>query len=438
MRSLVRLVLISCLGACGGQADDAPPGGADPRLIPGGGVADAPIDGLLHVHVVEPDSDRPIAGATVTIASGTAKTDATGLATFQFVDGPQTITASAPNRAAATWVGVTGANVTVPLQPQRVPMVRVSGRLASQLAPPTQLLHYNLAVVLYSFLDDPSAPENSIPQPMNGSMPLFTCINSNLGGSPVTCNWQIHARVGKQIHTAVIVDGDSKGTTSPDDDTYTLIGYAAGDVMTLTEGQDVTGEVLTMVTGTQALSVTFPAPSPGLPNAVAIPELQLADGAGRIVFPLPTLTAAAGSKQVLAPTGKFAGTYEIVALATPSATADAPFSTSFVHGVSGAATLPAWLSPPSIRTAAAGFAFDASPGAAFHTAQFVRDGATLWNVTLLDGSTSFTRPTPDPLGGGTATYTVTAADAPGFDPASFEITSLKARLARAAGAEASL
>lgn len=435
---LASLASLASLAACGDDGGPGP-GGVDPKLISGGGVSDGPIDGVMHVHVIEQDSNRPIAGAVVTTPSGIGITDASGRVTFIDVSGPQTVTATATDRAAATWFGVAGANVTLPLQSSRpIPMARVSGTIAGWGGLPAPALdHYTLGVVTYSFLEDPTSPENAIPQPMNGTTPLFACIRSSLGGN--TCDWQINARVGKQLHTAVIVDGDTRGTTNTADDTYTLIGYAAGDVMTLTEGQQVTGESLAMIAGTQPFSVIFPAAAPGLANAVAIPELQLADGSGRIVFPLPTLTAANPSTQILASSGRFAGTYEVVALATPNATAKAPFSTSFVHNVSASPTLPGWLAPPTGLTRGASYSFTAAAGATFHTAQIARAGTPLWNITILDSSTTFTLPTlsPDPLAGGGGTLSLTAADVPAFDPKAFDLPSLKTRLSRASGAELS-
>jgi hypothetical protein len=425
------------LAACGDDGGGDDDGGVEPKLIMGGGVADGPIAGVLHVHVVEQETNRPIMGATVTTPSGIGLTDASGRVTVNGVTGPQTVSASANGRAAATWFGVAGANVTLPLQLSRpVPVAHVIGTIAGWGGLPVPgLNHYTLGVVLYSFLEDPTAPENAISQLDPNGAPVNLCVRTAISGS--TCAWQLNARVGKQIHTAVIVDGDTRGTTDTADDTYTLIGYAAGDVVTLTEGQQITAESLAMVTGTQQLSVVFPTAPAGLPNIVAIPELQLADGSGRVVLPLPPLSAATPTKAVLAPTGKFSGTYEVVALATANATANAPFSTSFVHNVTASATLPAWLAPPSGLSRGASYSFTAAAGAAFHTAQITRANAPLWNITILDGSSTFTLPalSPDPLAGGGGTLSLTAADVPGFDPAKFDVPGLKPRLARAAGAE---
>jgi hypothetical protein len=440
MKTLLAMLVV--LVGCGGDDANGDAHGAHvtPKLIAGGGVTDAPITGELHVYVVEIDSATPVSGATVRVEAATpltATTDATGLASFTGLTGPQIVTATAGGHAAATWFGVAGANVTLPLEPSphTIPTAHVTGTIAgwNGLAAPA-FGHYTLGVVLYSFLDDPGAPENSIVQPTSGGTPLNTCIRSIVSNS---CAWEMNARVGKQIHTAVIVDGDAHGTSSDtSDDTYTLIGYAAGSVMTLTSGQQVTNESLATVAATAPFSVTLPAAPAGLPKVVAIPELALGD-AGRVVFPLPTLGPGNTSTQVLAATGAFAGSYELVALATPSATAKAPFTSAFAHAASGSATIGAWLAPPAQLMAGASYAFTAAAGAAFHTAQFRRGTAVLWNVSVLDGAASFMLPalSPDPLGSGSATFAVAAADVPGFDANHFDVPGVKTSLARASGAE---
>jgi hypothetical protein len=436
---------MAVLGACSGNSsngdDDGPPGG---KLIPGGGVDGTAIAGDLFVHVVEDGTSTPIGGAVVSLGDGTvnATTDSSGFATFANVTGPQMITATANGHVHATWVGVAVNNATLPLQKSgTVPQAHVTGTIAGwEQLPAPSFGHYNLAVVLYSFLDDPTAPENAITQPMNGNTPLFTCIYSGSGST--ACNWQINARVGKQIHTAIILDGDSNLTQDPADDSYTLIGYAAGDIVELTADQQMTNEVLQMTGTAQSLKVTFPAAASGLANVVAIPELSVPD-VGRIVFPLPQLTPKSTTTQVMVPTGKFAGTYHLVGLATPNATAKTPFSTSFVANVAGTATLPAWIGAPKPQvTVPRKIMFTASAGAAFHTAQILATsgGPPKWNITVLDGSTTVDLPklNPDIIGmGGPTTISVTAADVASFDPKHFDIPSTKSALARAAGGEVS-
>jgi hypothetical protein len=269
---------------------------------------------------------------------------------------------------------------------------------------------------------------------MNGTTPLNTCINTGLSNS---CAWQLNTRIGPQVHSAVIVEGDPKGTNNDiSDDTYTLIGYAVGQPMTLTDGQQVSNESLAMVTTpTMNLSVTFPTAPAGLGHVIAIPELALGS-AGRLVFPLPPVNAANTTAKVPTPTGALAGKYEIVALATPNATATTPFSTAFVHDVTGSATIPAMLAAPP---APSGSKITMSGTGNFHTAQITRSGDTLWNITVLDGSTAITLPalTPDPLGAGSADVAISAADTPGFNARSFDVPAVRRQIMRAAGAKGS-
>ena len=127
----------------------------------------------------------------------------------------------------------------------------------------------------------------------------------------------------------------------------------------------------------------------------------------------------------------------VFALATPNATATTPFSSAFVDDVSSSATIGSWMAPPSNVTAGATISFT-STGAAFHSVQLSRAGTHVWNVTLLDGSTSFSLPaiSPDPLGTGSITAAVSAADAPGFDAKAFDVLTTKGKLVRASGAQA--
>ena len=119
-------VLVCCLFACGPSGgddvmgDDGGPGSdgsGNGKLIATGGVSNAPLGGTLHVFAVETNSSTPIANAAVQVGSLTGTTDASGLASFNdaSLTGKVNITVSATGHAAATWVGVTGANVTVPL-----------------------------------------------------------------------------------------------------------------------------------------------------------------------------------------------------------------------------------------------------------------------------------------------------------------------------------
>ncbi|MCB9571785.1 MAG: hypothetical protein H6709_06800 [Kofleriaceae bacterium] len=450
---VVAAALVAACGPSGGGGDDASPdaGGNDGTTpIPGGGAVMAPVAGAVKVFVVEAGSATPIAGATVRVGAAdaatplTATTDGAGLAAFadDGLAGPQTITAVAAGHTAVTWIGVAGSAVTIPLdrQPAATPSAHATGTIAGWDALPTPSFgHYTLAVVLYTFTDDVAAPENHLAQATSNGAPLDTCVRT----ASEACAWQLVTRVGPQRHVAVIVDGDAHLT--PDDtsdDTYTLIGYAIGPSVTMTAGQQLTGETLTMIGGTLTpLTVSFPAAPAGLGEVVAIPMLDLgADG--RVVFPLPTVTPGHTGTQVLPPTGDYAGTYHLVTLANPAGAA-APYSSSFADDVAvgGTVAAPAWLAPPSGLTGAGRAGSFTSPtGASVAYATLRRgDGTVVWSVALLDGASAFTLPTlaPDPLGSAGLTMAVTAADLAGFDPGDFRVLDLTTTRRRASGAERS-
>lgn len=446
---LLALCAVPACGPSGGDDGiDAPAsdGVLPPIRLPGGGVTSAPIDGVVNVYVVEPGTATPIAGAAVHLggAGGALQLDATtdpdGLAVFRDagIAGPQTITATASGRTAATWIGVAGGNVTIPLAPRVTPSARVSGTIAGWgNLPSPSFGHYTLAVITTSFTRNFGGPENRLTQATSGGTPVNTCIDDGSGGA---CAWQLTARTGPQIHTAVIVDGDSQLTTSTDDDTYDLIGYAVGSPMTLGAGQQVNGESLTIVSaGLTGFTARFPAAAPGLGRAVAIPMLDTGAN-GMIPLPLPTLTASNATTQVLPPSGTPGGSYRLVGLATPSATAAAPFSSSFAAVADlGSATLPSWLPAPTAVTSGGGsIGFTAPAGTSLAFANLSSGGTAAWTITVLDGASSFRLPaiSPDPLSGGAITLDVTAAEAPGFTPTMFQIDDVTAALTRASGASA--
>ena len=130
--TLVVCLGLGCVAACGGGTTightdggtDGGPPGTPPRLIGGGGAGDGPLAGVLHVYVIDAWSRTPITSAHVRVDAPDGKAplegavDADGLASFrdQGLQGPVTVTATAASFAAATWIGVDAANVTIPLE----------------------------------------------------------------------------------------------------------------------------------------------------------------------------------------------------------------------------------------------------------------------------------------------------------------------------------
>jgi len=303
---------------------------------------------------------------------------------------------------------------------------------------------YILAAIMYSHTNEYGAPENAIVQPMDGDLPTNICVRTYLSGN--SCDWELNVRTGKQIHYAVIVDGDSNGTLDDtSDDTFTSIGIAVQTGLDISAGQSITNETLTMVAAGDVMSVSasVPSPPPGQSSAAALPILATGEY-GQLIFPLPPITPTTGTSSVLRNTGAFAGAqYSILGLAVPAIDVSHPYSTSFLRNVSfsGTESLPAWLPPPSGVSASGGtYSFTPTSGASFHVVTILDNSENvLWSVIPLDGSSSFTLPalSPDPLSSGSLDMRAGAIEMLGFTPGNFSLASFNDDLARASEARGS-
>src|SRR5262245_42368785 len=98
MRRFAVTTLIA-ITACGNDSKpevDGPSGNLPPpRVIPGGGIGDGAIDGVVNLYVIDDVSRMPVSGAGVRVGSIDGTTDSTGLFVAHDVHGPQTITAKA-------------------------------------------------------------------------------------------------------------------------------------------------------------------------------------------------------------------------------------------------------------------------------------------------------------------------------------------------------
>ncbi len=458
MKNSVLAMGCFALLACGGGSSDGVDGGGgnadarvsgpndvEPMLIAGGGVGSGAVHGEINVHVVDDETGATIPGATVRIEAATPLenvTDSGGLAVFIKEDliGAQTVTVVASGYAAATWFGVNGANVTVPVakNPRTpVPSATVSGTIDGWSSlPAPSITSYTLAVVLYSWSSNYGSRENTIAQPMNGDTPANFCIRTAFDGA--SCNWTMKTRVGKQVHYAVIVDGDTNGTTNDaSDDTYTIIGYAVKTGLDLSAGQTVTNETLTIMPLTETpVSVQFANAPAGVGERSAFPFIDAGD-AGQLVFPLPTLTPGTTTSVVPALSGPFAGmNYLLVGLAVVNADTARPYSATFDRGVSFAAAesqSPFLELPAGLAANGDTYSFTPAPGASTHLATLAdASDNPAWTVLVLDGSSSFTLPalSADPRAGRSLSLRVTAVDIPGFNSNNFQVGQLTTTMAR--------
>jgi len=450
---------VTTAAACGGVESH----NVAPRLIPGGGVGDGAVSGQLNVYVTDDQTRAPVAGASVRVGASaatapcTALTDSTGLALFAeptcpSLRGKQTLTASAGGYAPTTWIGVNGANLTIPIHPAAAPTVAtatVSGTIAGWDSLPAPAAgHQTLALVGFSQTRELGDPANDIQQgkrtinvPLVGATEIAAnvCVRNVLVND---CVWQLTTRTGAQAHYAVILDQDTKGTPNDDsDDTFTATAWAVKVGLSFSAGQSASGESLAILSDAamRTMTVAMTSPPAGLDAVTAFPMLDLG-GDGRVPITSPALDLTTTTSRVPAATGELAGArYDLLAQAQDAKDKDQPSTLTWLHGVDPAATVAVsgWLAPPSAIAASAGtYSFTATAGATLHSADIEDPAgahASLWGISIFDGSTSFTLPglSPDPLPSGAMRLKVSALQIPGanlenlsFDDARETITAL--------------
>ncbi|MBK9035009.1 MAG: hypothetical protein IPL61_27725 [Myxococcales bacterium] len=442
MRLTPILSLFVLAAACGGDDGNNP----SPTIIPGGGIHDPGIDGVVHVYVIDSATDAPIAGAGVRVGTLEGTTDATGLFTAKGdLTGPQMIVAKAAGYASGVWVGADGANVTAnldktPTPTTPPPQAEISGTIVGWDAVPTPAAdHLTAALVTYSQDRALGAADSDLPPPPSGGqVPSNVCVKSALASPP--CAWRINARVGTVAVFAYMADIDTRGTPASDDDVFTITGFATAPNLTIVAGAAQANVSLTQLAAgsTTTASGSFGAPPAGLTASIGIVGVDIGD-AGVMRMPpiapsmtttvVPSLSAIPGS------------TYEFIALAQEDVT-DGTAAQSIVlrRGLTSASSLSAgdWLPPPSgLSSDRASASFAAVAGASAHVLEFDTNagsgtGNRLMSLVVLDGSSTVTLPVDfAPLPSGGLAYKVSAFDAGAdFDPRDFEINDLDTVLDR--------
>jgi hypothetical protein len=302
-----------------------------------------------------------------------------------------------------------------------------------------------IAYVGYSYTQPFDSPDNRIEQDQQTvaglTLPTNICYSLTISGNNhKDCNFQLKTRLGKQAHWAVVVDIDTKGTLTRDDDTYQIVDYAFLLGLDAAEGHTYTSEVLTPV-GANALTqaaVAFDAAPAGMTVVSGLPMINLGDQ-GLIVFTFAPYGPQNLDQKLPALSGALASyKYDFLAMAKASASDDYPQSTIWKHGQSPTATVAygAWAAPPTAISAAGGtYSFTGVTGASLHTAKLIQGGTTtttVWNVALLDGTTSFTLPTiaSAPLPSGSITLRAEALELSSFDATDFGVEALRSEALR--------
>jgi hypothetical protein len=439
-------MLVACcaLTACGNTSVSGPP---TPRLIEGGGVGDGPISGGLNVFVIDDDTKKPVSGATVRVggssdpAACSVTSDSTGLAIFTSMtcalvaSGKQSVTASAASYAPSTWIGVDGANLTIAIRTMATPVVdtaKVTGTITGWDALPAPAAqHQTLALVGASASRTLGDAANDIPQDKRNVMfsvldivktveiDSNVCVRNALVND---CSWILKTRTGPQAHYAIVLDQDTKGTDAPEDDNFTVIGWAVKTGLSFAKDKGADGEALTLLTDAemQPFSAVFPPALTGLDFIAAFPMLDLgADG--RIAIVLPALDPQHAMTKVPRLTGALAGaSYDLFAKAQDSQVQDQPGTVAWSHDVDPSKPVMslAWLAPPTaIKVEGGTFSFTPTAGASVQGGELLtKAGKRAWSITIFDDTTSFTLPgvSPDPLPAGEARFAASALVIPGF------------------------
>ncbi len=294
--------VVGCVGLAGAGCGELGPAPAA-HFIAGGGVSSGNDSGVLSVYVTDEDLGAPVQGASVEVAPSQAATsldaktchaltDSTGLATFDgascpSITGRVTLTASVAGYAPSTWVGVRGANLTIPIRAAsrpEPPTATVSGTIDLwEALPLASANHQLLGIVVASrparLGDAPDIRQGTRTIDVLGGsttvvVPANVCVRTAVVDD---CHWQLQTRAGTQAHFAVIVDQDTNGTADPLDDINTVVAWAVKTSIAPQAGTVSTGEVLKLMGDDQMtdLSAVFPPLPPDMANLTAFPIFDL-------------------------------------------------------------------------------------------------------------------------------------------------------------------
>jgi len=429
MRTFALLALVAA--ACGGDDSPSPDGPTGnhpaPTVIPGGGIGSGAIDGVVNLYAIDDRTREPIAGATVRIGDIDGTTDATGLFVAEGLVGPQQVAVTANGYRAEVWLGANGANMTVNLKASNptVPQATLSGTVANLSSVTVPAGHARLVLVGYSNDDKLDDRENNLKTPSNGNACLVV---------DAPCNFSIVTRTGKVSLIGLVYDYDTNMTPGDaTDDIITLIRYAYRTGITVTDGQNLTGQDLTLVPMNMHATETvdWGTPPAGLSPALALIGIELADGSG--VYQLPVVTGTTTSAIVPALSNFSGAKYRLSGIAQN--TAMPPTQSIVLRKSLTSATLNAglWTEPPTgvsiTRTTAS---WTNSPNATLHSVEYANDTSALLNITSFDGSSSAAIPDIITLPAGTITAKVVAITAVGLDLSDLSIDRDRDKLTGAA------
>jgi hypothetical protein len=407
-------VLVLAMAACGG--DDA-----GPELIPGGGVADPGIDGTLWVKVNDEDTDELIAGAELPDGEGTAETHDDGLVTVDGVSGPQTVTVTKSGYTPATWVGVDGANITVPLSVREAPELlqgTVTGTIDGFLDLDVPANRANIAIVDFADSRDDDDPANDLEQPMDPAPNV--CVNGG-GDDPPPCEWTVRTRTGQMAIFAYLGTIDANMNVE-------ITGFAYTTGVEVGDGEDVDGVVLDIVDDGDLVfpDVSLPSAPDGTTQVAAAVRIDLGDdglltvpvGGAALPFDLPVPDAALFGDQAR---------YDVLGFAAGGD--DGAASITLERGVASIDEVSprAFLAvPEGLSTDGTPFSFAPVSAASLHLLGVPdADEESAWGIAVFDGSTEITLPDGVTLPDGALRFAVQALEVTDLDVQDFEVDAIE-------------
>ena len=382
---------------------------------------------MVNLYVIDDVTRSPVANATVRVGTLDGTTDATGLFVANDVHGPQLIVAKASGFRSEVWIGANGANITIDLLKANTATpasATVTGQITGWAALPVTTGHAKVAIVGYSQSDDLGDEANNLKTPNDANI-CFTADTT----SP--CNFSVVTRTGKLALIASVFDRASDGT-------LTLIGWAARQGVTASG--TTAGHDLTLVSSASQATVTvnFGTPPSALSTVAGIVGIDIGDEG---VMQLPSILTTSASSLLAPKLGAFSNAtgFRFTGFANNGAT---PTAQSIVlRRDQTGPTLDAgiWLDPPGSATASRTTAsWTNVTGATIHSAEYKQGATSVVNVSVLDGSTSFTLPDLISLPSGTLTVDIGAIGAPGLDITNFELDTDRDKLAEAASSTVTL
>ena len=398
-------------------------GGVEPELIPGGGVSDPGIDGDLYVHVIDEDTDEPLADAEVWIGDELGgQTDSEGLFSADGLDGPQTVSVTAAGYTSATWVGVNGANLTIPLSARDVDygQGRVSGSIPGFEDLTVPAGRANIALVGYTANRDDDDPTNEIDQ---GDPAPNVCFNAGDGG---TCEWTMRTRSGQMTIYAFL------GTIDADMN-IEVTGFAYQQAVVVEDGATTDGVELVIADEADLVwpDVSLPSAPEGTEEVAAAVRLDLGDD-GRMMVPV------AGALEVPVPDRALldAASYELIGFAGTQPEGAGSIRIDRDLATIEQASVGTFLAlPTGVSTDGTAYSFEGVASASLHIAG-VDEGSDeddVWGLAIFDGSTEVTLPAAITLPDGELRFGVQAIEIPDFDPQDFSLDDLDDQVTRVSG-----